>query len=216
MKWEMTRQTCSLVVLAPGLLHVLDVGVLTGPAKGVPVAEEKAAAAEPTAAKSSQAPQAQKPILFIILLVFNMAVVGAVAVMLYMNRKKDEAKPSIDHVVQGEHEAQEKEKAKEEEFVGKLIPLETFVVNLAGSRGGKLAKVNMELEVNNEAVQEEIDKRKPQLRDIIIILLSSKTFEQISTKEGKDGLRDEIRDTINSFLTKGTIKRVYFTEFIFN
>lgn len=180
------------------------------------MAEEKAAAAEPTAAKATQAPAAQKPILFIVLLVFNMAVVGAVAVMLYLNRKKDEAKPTIAHVVEGEHETQEKDKSKEEEFVGKLLPLETFVVNLAGSRGGKLAKVNMELEVNNEAVQEEIDKRKPQLRDIIIILLSSKTFEQISTKEGKDALRDEIRDTVNSFLTKGNIKRVYFTEFIFN
>lgn len=94
--------------------------------------------------------------------------------------------------------------------------METFLVNLAGSRGGKLAKINMELEVDGAKVQEEIEKRKPQIRDIIITLLSSKNYDQVSTKDGKDALRNEIKDTVNSFLTKGHIKRVYFTEFILN
>ncbi len=74
----------------------------------------------------------------------------------------------------------------------------------------------MELEVSNGEVQEEIDKLKPKIRDIIIIIVSSKTYAQISTKEGKDQLRDEIRDQVNLFLTKGQIQKVYFTEFIFN
>ncbi len=179
------------------------------------MAEEKAKQGEPTAERPvEQAPQ--KPVLFIALLVLNMVVVAGVGVMLYLNRKKEDAKPSIEQVVQGEHEAQKKDAETEEEMIGKLVPLETFVVNLAGSRGGKLAKINMELELDGAPVQEEIDKRKPQIRDIIILLLSGKTFEQVSTREGKDGLRDEIRDTVNTFLTKGKIKRVYFTEFIFN
>jgi flagellar basal body-associated protein FliL len=38
----------------------------------------------------------------------------------------------------------------------------------------------------------------------------------MSSPEGKEFLRDEIRDTVNSFLTSGKIKRVHFTEFIFN
>jgi flagellar FliL protein len=119
-------------------------------------------------------------------------------------------------VIRGEHEATQHEEHKEEDFIGKLVPLETFLVNLAGSRGTKLIKINMELEVNGEGVLEEIEKRKPQIRDIIIILLSSKTYQQISTKDGKELLRDEIRDRVNPFLTKGQIKRVYFTEFIYN
>jgi flagellar FliL protein len=65
-------------------------------------------------------------------------------------------------------------------------------------------------------VQEEIEKLKPKIRDIIIIIVSSKTYAQISAKEGKDQLRDEIRDQVNLFLTKGQIQKVYFTEFIFN
>src|SRR5690606_9351791 len=116
----------------------------------------------------------------------------------------------------GEKEAQEADQAKEDEFIGKVVPMETFLVNLAGSRGGKLAKITMELEVSSADVMGEIDRRKPQIRDIIIILLSSKNYEQVSSREGKDFLREEIRDRVNSFLTKGKINKVYFTEFLLN
>ena len=178
------------------------------------MAEENAAAEAqpaPAPAKSS----GQKPLLFILLAIVNMVVVVGVGAMLYLGKKKNEKEPSIDNVIKGESEAQAHE-AKNADFIGKLIPLETFLVNLSGSHGRKLAKINMELEINNDEVQIEIDKLKPKIRDIIIIILSSKTYAQISTKEGKNVLRDEIRDQVNLFLTKGQIKRVYFTEFIYN
>lgn len=159
---------------------------------------------------------AAKPTLFIILAIINMLIVGGVGVMMYMGKKAEEAKPGIDNVIQGEQQAQAEEAGEEEEFIGKLVPLETFLVNLAGTRGGKLMKINMSLEVGNDEVQAEIEKRKPQIRDIILILLSSKTYEQVSNREGKDFLRDEIRNTVNSFLTKGQVKRVLFTEFFYN
>jgi flagellar protein FliL len=179
------------------------------------MAEDNAAATEPTAEKPPEI-KVQRPTFFIVLAVVNMLVVAAVAVLLYKGRKKEESQPKIDDVIKGEAQAQHEEKTDDEQFIGTLIPMETFLVNLAGSRGNKVAKINLELEVDGPRVQEEIEKRKPQVRDIIIILLSSKTFEQVSSREGKDSLRDEIRDTVNSFLTKGHIKRVYFTEFIFN
>lgn len=161
-------------------------------------------------------PASPKPILFIILSAFNIVVVLAVGILLFLGKKKEEAKPTIDQVVEGEQKAQAEDKKKEDEFIGKVVPMETFLVNLAGSRGGKLAKITMDLEVSNGDVMSEIDRRKPQIRDIIIILLSSKSYDQVSAKEGKDFLRDEIRDRVNSFLTKGKIKSVYFTEFLLN
>jgi flagellar protein FliL len=177
------------------------------------VAEEKAKAAESPAASG---PPPQKPILLIALLVLNMLVVGGVGAMLYLGKKKEAQKPSIDHVVQGEHETQKKEEEKVDDLMGATISMETFLINLAGTRGGKLAKITMEFEVSNELVKDEIIKRKPQIRDMIIIMLSSKSFDSLSTSEGKNSLRDEIRDEVNHFLTKGEIKRIFFTEFIFN
>jgi flagellar FliL protein len=177
------------------------------------VAEEKAAApAESSDAKGGGG----KPIILYALVVLNMLVVAGVGFMLYSAKKKEAEQPTLDKVIQGEHQAQAEEHHEEQDFVGKMIPMETFLVNLSGNRGNKLLKVNMELEVEGEKVMEEIDKRKPQIRDIIIILLSSKTYAQLSSTEGKEFLREEIRDTVNSFLTKGKIKRVHFTEFIFN
>lgn len=154
-----------------------------------------------------------KPTLFILLAVINMAVVMGVGAMLYLGQKKKAAEPGIDDVIKGEHDKL-KEEEKSKDFIGKLVPLETFLVNVSGSRGRKLVKINMELEVTNAEVQEEVEKIKPKIRDYIIIIASSKTYAEISTKEGKDALREEIKNQINLFLTKGQITKVYFTEFI--
>lgn len=176
------------------------------------MAEEKAAA--PEAAPSGGS--GQKPVLLIALAVINMLVVAGVGFMLYKGKQKEAAEPKIEHVIKGEADAQHKEATEEKELVGKVIPLETFIVNLAGSKGRKVAKVNMELELKGEKAAEEIDKRKAQVRDIIIIILSSKTYEEVSSRDGKDSLRNEIKDTINSFLVQGKISNVFFTEFIYN
>ena len=165
--------------------------------------------------QAAPAPSGGKPILFIILAVFNMVVVLGVGFMIYMGEKKKESVPNVDDVARGELEKREAEEA-DPVFIGTLIPLEEFLVNLAGSRGQKLLKINMELEVNNDEVQVEIAKLKPKIRDIIIMILSSKTYKQVASKEGKDSLRDEIRHQVNLFLTKGQINRVYFTEVLFN
>lgn len=178
------------------------------------MAEESAA---PKESAASDKKAGGKPILLYVLVVLNMAVVVAVGAMLYLGKQKEAKEPGIKDVIKGEHEAQ-KEDAEhhEDDLVGKTIPLEQFLVNLAGNRGRGLLKVNLELEVDGEKVMEEIEKRKPQVRDIIIIILSSKTFAVVSSTEGKDALRDEIRDTVNSFLTRGKIKKVLFTEFIYD
>lgn len=178
------------------------------------MAEENAAK---EAAPSPSPSSGGKPIILYVLVILNMLVVAGVGFMLYADKQKRAKEPTIDNVIKGEHEAQEHDKqAEEEDFVGKMIPMETFLVNLAGTRGSKLLKVNMELEVEGYKVGEEIDKRKPQIRDMIIIILSSKTYAQLSEIKGKEDLRDEIRDNLNTFLVKGKIKRVHFTEFIFN
>jgi flagellar FliL protein len=178
------------------------------------VAESNAA----SAATQQPGPSGQpggKPTLFILLALINMAVVIAVGVMLYLGQKKRDAVPGIEDAMTTDHDqVQTEEKGKN--LIGKLVPLETFLVNVAGTRGRKLVKINMELEVSNSDVQEEIEKIKPKIRDYIIIIASSKSFNEMSSKEGKDALRDEIRNQLNLFLTKGSINKVYFTEFILN
>jgi flagellar FliL protein len=176
------------------------------------LAEEKAQTTESAAAPSSSG---SKPYVLIGLLVLNMLVVAIVGFMVWKGRKAEEARPGIEKAIEGENQTQNAE-ALEPVDVGQVIPLETFVVNLAGSKGRKVLKVNMELEVKGAEVVKEIDNRKAQIRDFIIIILSSKSYEEVSAKDGKEALKTEIKDNINSFLSKGKITNVYFTELIYN
>lgn len=179
------------------------------------MAEEKSNNAD-TAAKtagSTVSASGGKPIVLIILVVINMVVVLGVGYMVWKARQTPPT--TVDQVIEGEKHTEHNEKEKPEE-IGKVIPLETFIVNLAGAKGRKVLKVNMELEVKGADIVTEIDNRKAQIRDFIIIILSSKTYDEVSTKEGKDALRNEIKDNINTFLSKGKISNVFFTELIYN
>ena len=184
------------------------------------MAEEKVAVpaeAVPEASPASASGASKKQSLILMALaVVNMLVIVGVGIMVWQGRKKDAAEPKIEQVIKGEHDTQEKEKKEEKEISGKVIPLETFIVNLAGSKGRRVAKVNIELAVEGEGINTEIEQRKAQVRDIIIILLSGKAYDQVANKEGKDQLKEQIKDTVNAFLTKGKIREVYFTEFIYN
>ena len=115
----------------------------------------------------------------------------------------------------GGHGGGEK-KAAAHEGEAKIVSMDPFYVNLSGSEGYKLLKVTMSFEVDSTATQEEIVKRQAQIKDIIIILLSSKNYGEISGENAQQRLKDEIMDTINSFLAKGKVKKILFTEFIFN
>ena len=98
---------------------------------------------------------------------------------------------------------------------GYPVPMDYFMVNLAENNGQNLFKVQMEFDVDSVEMQEEISKRMPQVRDTIILLISSKSYRQISTPKGKERLKEEIRTMLNSILYKGKINKVFFTHFIY-
>ena len=98
--------------------------------------------------------------------------------------------------------------------IGPTYPLEVFIVNLAGTSGERYLKVNIELELKDSSLIIELEKRKPQVRDSILLLLSSKTFEDIATFKGKTKIRNQITARLNGILMPGSIKKVYFTEFV--
>jgi flagellar FliL protein len=107
-----------------------------------------------------------------------------------------------------------KETEEKKPTLGPIQPLETFIVNLNSADGQRYLKATMSVELSDEAAIKEAATRTAQLRDAIIILLSSKTLEEINKLEGKEMLKREIVARVNGFLTEGKAKRVYFTEFV--
>jgi flagellar FliL protein len=100
------------------------------------------------------------------------------------------------------------------EHLGKMFPLEPFIVNIVDRERDRFLKLKTEIELADPAVSAELEQRLPQIRDLIIGLLGSKSFEDVRTIEGKNFLREEMLLRINSLLVTGKARRVYFTEFV--
>lgn len=98
--------------------------------------------------------------------------------------------------------------------VGPMYPLDQFIVNLMSQGGRRYLKTTITLEMSDEAMTAEIEKKHAIIRDLIIGVISSKTVEEISTIKGKDKLKDELVSTINEVLTDGYIKNMFFTDFV--
>lgn len=106
------------------------------------------------------------------------------------------------------------DKSKKEAELGMIYPMEPFIVNLLDKGGKRYLKVKMELEIPFEHLAEEITRRKAQLRDTILLLLTSKKFEDVNRLDGKFQLRNELIFGINQVLQSGKIQTLYFTEFV--
>ena len=74
-------------------------------------------------------------------------------------------------------------------------------------------RVNVSLEVPNQEAEHEVTVKMPQVRNTIIDLLNSKRPGDMATAEGRDYLKEEIRNAINGFMVTGKVKGVFFTNF---
>lgn len=99
--------------------------------------------------------------------------------------------------------------------VGPMYPMDQIIVNLMTSSGGKrYLKTAIVLELSIAEMQPELDTKRDVIRDIIITILSSKTFEEIQTTKGKQKLKDELQERINEILVDGRISNIFFTDFM--
>jgi flagellar FliL protein len=110
----------------------------------------------------------------------------------------------------------EEEVVEEEvpEEIGPLYSLGTLIVNLADEGGKRYLRVSIELELETVDMTEEVEKRLPQVRDSILMILPTKTFADINTTPGKIAVRDELLAAMNEIVKTGKINNLYFTEFV--
>ncbi len=99
--------------------------------------------------------------------------------------------------------------------MGVLVNLEDIVVTLAGNTAKpRYLRININVEVPNAIVAEVVSSRLPQLRDLVIMTLSDKTAVELTTPEGKQGLRDEVFRRIDEKMPEGTLMNVYFSDLV--
>jgi flagellar FliL protein len=96
-----------------------------------------------------------------------------------------------------------------------VISLDQFTVNLSTSVGTppRFARVVIALEVPNSDTAQEITQKMAPVRNAIIDLFNSKRPSDLQTGEGRNFLKEEIRNALNSFLITGKVKGVFFSNF---
>ena len=107
--------------------------------------------------------------------------------------------------------------------LGPIYALKERIVNLADSKGKRYLKIALTLqfkaepeatEKTAEMAKEEMAQRAPLIEDAVTTILTTKTFDQVITKDGKEALKTEIRDKLNELLGEGQVERVYITDFV--
>jgi flagellar FliL protein len=114
---------------------------------------------------------------------------------------------------------------------GVMVDMSTKIINLVDPGGRKYIRVTIVVEFapdnpEYEALPEEektaylttfeekLNGRLPIMDDTVITLLSTKTYEDLYTAEGKEKLRMEILNTLSQKLPDLHILSIYFTEFV--
>lgn len=156
----------------------------------------------------------------IIIVLVLIIVLGAIGFLLLSSG--DEEVQQAPTQVQEKTISQSKKSSQSSEYddsrklsdIGILYPLDTFTVNLKSDAGRRYLKVTMSLELDGSELSLELDAKSPVIRDRVIRILTSKTLEEISSKKGKQKVSTQIMDTLNAMIADGTIKGIYFTEFV--
>jgi flagellar basal body-associated protein FliL len=161
---------------------------------------------------------------------------GTVAAMTFLGGGKDEEAEATSEEgaateAAAEGEAPEGEAAKEgegaaaegAEAAGKagrpkpgeatITSLGSFTVNLRGSGGGRVLRVEVQVETSG-AASETVAARTVQLRDSVITAISDYTWTELEGTDGKVRLRDELLQRANGITAPAVIERLYFTQFV--
>lgn len=94
------------------------------------------------------------------------------------------------------------------------FPLENFIVNLADSGGRRYLSTTIVLEFSDKRLVGSLEKKVPEIRDRILMILPTKTFKDIQSAEGKKTLRTTLIRELNDVLQEGKITNIYFQEFV--
>ena len=100
--------------------------------------------------------------------------------------------------------------------LGPIVSMGEYIVNLADPTESHYLRTNVVLELDYGSslkLSEEVDKRTPQIKDIVISSLSAKTSIQLTDPDNREALKQEVKDKINAILNRGQLASVYFTSF---
>jgi len=154
------------------------------------------------------------------LIIIGAAVVVAVIIgfaafmMMGKDKGKQEAKPGAEAKVEAKAEGGGAHGTATPTGASNMFPLDPFIVNIYDGQELRYLKVKLEVEMVSPSVKADMDARLAPIRDAILVLLSTKTLQEVQEVAGKNQLKDEVLSSINKHIPPGKISKVYFTDFV--
>jgi flagellar FliL protein len=160
----------------------------------------KSLKAVPAPDDAAEAPAGSKKTIVIIAAVALLLIVGiGAAAWFYVNNKHSEnAAPHIEAPV--------------------FMTMDTFTVNLQVEDIPQFLQANITFQIAKESTGDLLRENMPQLRNRMLLLLSSKKASELLSAEGKKQLAAEIIEQVNQPFAphgpKPEVKDVFFTSFV--
>ena len=151
----------------------------------------------------------KKNIMGIITVVMLTILIGISGFIAFQLMSKDEAAGKDDPAIEKPVAADVVEAPTEG---GEMINLDDFTVNLTDEES-KFLRTKISIDPNGPEAEVRINSINTKVKDLIITILSSKSFAEIKTAEGKSKLKEEIVFRLNR-ITDNAVRNVYFTDFV--
>lgn len=156
---------------------------------------------DPKAADGDDAPKKSKKMLFIIIGVLCL-LIGGGASYYFLGMKKDAPGEEVKKVAEPKDPI--------------YVVLDPFTVNLSGA--GQYLQMAITLQMKGEKDGLRLKTYLPSVRSRVLSILSSKTADDISTADGKEALKLQIKEVIERPFAEGSIApeiaEVLFTAFV--
>jgi flagellar FliL protein len=97
---------------------------------------------------------------------------------------------------------------------GSFYEVDNMIVNPAESQGSRYLMVNVGFESDIEEVLTELENKEVVVRDRVIKLLGEFTVPELADIDQRPFLKDTLRTSVNQVLQKGSVRRLYFTQYV--
>ena len=103
----------------------------------------------------------------------------------------------------------------EMEEIGVLLSLGEVIVSLGGDGGPtRYLRINVDLELTDQAAADVAAARLPILRDVVIVTLTDRSAAELNRPEGMKGLRDELMRRLDERLPGEILRHIYFSDLV--
>ncbi|MBI5867647.1 MAG: flagellar basal body-associated FliL family protein [candidate division Zixibacteria bacterium] len=89
-----------------------------------------------------------------------------------------------------------------------------LLVNPTGTSGTRYLSASVGIEVKSPAVLEKLRLRDLQVRDLLILVLSSRTVDELTNSHAREQMRREILGRLNQLMGGEQLTAVYFVDYV--